>query len=131
MRYLTLAEVLYLHEHILAETGGHSGIRDLGALESALAQPKVSVGGADAYPSLHEKAAALCYSLCSNHPFVDGNKRIAHASMETFMILNGMEIRASIEAQEKLMLGIAAGTTSREDSLAWLVANSLSTSIGR
>lgn len=60
MRYLTLAEVLYIHEHVLAQTGGHAGIRDLAALESALAQPKASAGGAEAYRSLEEKAAALC-----------------------------------------------------------------------
>jgi death-on-curing protein len=54
MRYLTLAETLYPHEHILAATGGHTGIRDLAGLESALAQPKASAGGADAYPSLED-----------------------------------------------------------------------------
>lgn len=70
MRYLTLAEALFLHEHVLAQTGGRTGVRDLAALESALAQPKASGGGAEAYPSLEEKAAALCYSLCANHAFV-------------------------------------------------------------
>jgi death-on-curing protein len=98
MRYLTLAEVLHIHEGVLAQAGGLSGVRDLSALESALSQPKASAGGADAYPSLVEKAAALCYSLCSNHPFIDGNKRVAHAAMEVFLVLNGREIRASVEA---------------------------------
>jgi death-on-curing protein len=92
MRYLTLAEVLHIHEGVLAQSGGLSGVRDLAALESAMSQPKASAGGADAYPSLVEKAAALCYSLCSKHPFVDGNKRVAHAAMEVFLILNGSEI---------------------------------------
>jgi hypothetical protein len=68
MRYLTLAEVLHIHEGVLAQTGGLLGIRDLAALEPALLQPKASAGGADVHPSLVEKAAALCYSLCSNHP---------------------------------------------------------------
>jgi len=131
MRYLTLAETLYLHEHILAATGGHAGIRDLAALESALAQPKASAGRVDAYPSLEEKAAALCYSLCSNHPFVDGNKRIAHAAMDTFLILNGMEIQASVEAQERLMLSVAAGTTSREELRQWLLVHAVDASEGR
>lgn len=123
MRYLTFAEVLFIHEHILAQTGGHAGIRDLSALESALAQPKASAGGTDAYPSIEEKAAALCFSLCSNHPFMDGNKRVAHAAMETFLVLNGREIQASVEEQEQLMLAVAGGQASREELLEWLRLN--------
>ena len=125
MRYLTLAEVLHIHEQVLAQTGGHTGVRDLAALESALAQPKASVGGEDAYPTVEEKAAALCYSLCSNHPFMDGNKRVAHAAMETFLILNGKEIASNVQDQEKLMLAIAAGTATREQLLSWLVDNAI------
>jgi len=96
MRFLTLGEVLALHRRILAESGGTSGVRDLGAIASALSQPKVSVGGQDAYPTLIEKAAALGYSLIRNHGFLDGNKRIAHAAMEVFLVMNGMEISASV-----------------------------------
>jgi death-on-curing protein len=131
MRYLTFAEVLYIHEHVLAQSGGHPGIRDLPALESALAQPKASAGGVDAYPSLEEKAAALCYSICSNHPFMDGNKRVAHAVMETFLILNGKEVQSTVEEQEQLMLAVAAGTARREELLDWLVANTVNTRAGR
>lgn len=125
MRYLTLAEVLHIHEGVLAQTGGLFGIRDLSVLESALSQPKASAGGADAYPSLVEKAAALCYSLCSNHPFIDGNKRVAHAAMEIFLLLNGRELRASVDDQERLMLGIASGGVDREQLVAWLEVHSL------
>ena len=125
MRYLTFAEVLYIHEQVLAQSGGHPGLRDLSALESALSQPKASAGGVDAYPSLEEKAAALCYSLCLNHPFMDGNKRVAHAVMETFLILNGKEIQSSVSEQEQLMLGVAAGTVSREQLLEWLLSSSV------
>ena len=63
MRYLTLGEVVVLHRAILESSGGVSGIRDLGALESALAQPRASFGGTDLHPSLHAKAAALGFSL--------------------------------------------------------------------
>jgi death-on-curing protein len=125
MRYLSLAEVLFIHESVLAQSGGRGGIRDLSALESAVSQPKTSVGGSDAYPSLHEKAAALGYSLCSNHPFIDGNKRVAHAAMETFLILNRAEIRASVDEQERLMLGVASGTVGREELASWLRANAI------
>ena len=82
MRYLTLGEVVDLHRAVIEETGGASGIRDLGALESALAQPKASFGGVDLHASLADKAAALCFSLVNNHAFIDGNKRIGHAATE-------------------------------------------------
>lgn len=123
MRYLTLGEVLALHRRILAESGGRPGLRDLGAIASALTQPKVSVGGEDAYPSLIDKAAALGYSLIRNHGFIDGNKRIAHAAMEVFLVMNGMELRASVDDQERFMLALAAGEVSREALAQWLRAH--------
>jgi death-on-curing protein len=101
MRYLTLAEVVELHELVLAATGGAAGVRDLGGLESALAQPKATFDGRDLHQTLVEKAAALGFSLVQNHPFVDGNKRTAHAAMETFLVLNGSEIAASVNEQER------------------------------
>jgi len=65
MRYLTLAELLELHQRIIAQSGGAKGIRDLGLAESALARPQMSIGGDDLYPSLGEKAAALCIPDCA------------------------------------------------------------------
>jgi death-on-curing protein len=91
MRYLTLGEVVALHDAIITRTGGASGLRDFGALDSALAQPKATFGGEDLHSTLEDKAAALGFSLAQNHPFVDGNKRVAHAAMETFLMLNGAE----------------------------------------
>ncbi len=91
MRYLTLGELIELHRRIIEQSGGADGIRDLGLAESALAQPQMSFGGTELYPTLAEKAAALCFSLVMNHPFVDGNKRIGHAAMETFLVMNGFE----------------------------------------
>ena len=79
MRYLTLGEVVELHQRILAQTGGAQGVRDLGLLESALAQPKATFDGTDLHPTLVDKAAALGCALVANHAFVDGNKRIGHA----------------------------------------------------
>ena len=82
MRFLSLSEVFDLHRRLIDQTGGAFGVRDLGALESALAQPRMTFSGQDLYPSLAEKAAALCFSLIQNHPFVDGNKRVGHAATE-------------------------------------------------
>jgi death-on-curing protein len=120
MRYLSLSEVVELHRRLLEATGGAAGIRDLGALESALAQPKVTVAGSDVYSTLVEKAAALCFSLVRNHPFVDGNKRVGHAAMETFLVLNGVEVAAGLDEQERVMLDVAAGRIDRNHLADWL-----------
>ena|ERR1700683_1407112 len=120
MRYLTLGEAVELHRVILEQTGGAAGIRDLGLLDSALAQPKATFGGTDLHATVSDKAAALCVSLVQNHPFVDGNKRIGHAAMETFLMLNGLEVHASIDEQERVMLEIASGIRRRAEVAEWL-----------
>lgn len=120
MRYLTLGEVVALHRAILAATGGAEGIRDLGGLESALAQPKATFDGSDLYPSVVDKASALAFGLAMNHPFLDGNKRIAHAAMAVFLDLNGFALEATVDEQERLMLDLAAGQMSRSDLTTWL-----------
>ena len=99
------------------------GVRDLGALESALAQPRATFDGQDLYPDVIAKAAALCYSLVLNHSFLDGNKRIGHASMETFLLLNGFELTADLLEQEQVMLDLAAGKLSREQFVSWVTAH--------
>ena len=120
IRYLTLGEVVALHKAIVETTGGATGIRDLGSLESALAQSKATFEATDLHASLPAKAAALGLSLALNHPFVDGNKRIAHAAMEVFLILNGLELYASVDEQEELMLDVARGTMTRDQLTAWI-----------
>ena len=120
MRYPTLGEVLYLYHKIMETSGGAVGVRDLGALESAVAQPRMTFGEYDLYPSLVEKAAALGYSLIMNHPFLDGNKRTGHAAMEVFLVLNGVAIRASVDEQEQVILRLAAGELSRSAFTDWL-----------
>ena len=120
MRYLTLGEVVELHRLTLTAAGGAPGMRDLGALQSAVAQPRASFGGSDLHPSLIEKAAALGFALAQGHPFVDGNKRVAHAAMVTFLLLNDAEIHASIDEQERLMLDLASGRLSRAELTGWL-----------
>ena len=122
MRYLTIAEVLYLHRMVIAQSGS-SGIRDLSGLESAIAQPLATFAGSDLYSSVAEKASALCFSLVLNHPFVDGNKRVGHAAMETFLVLNGFDLSAPVSEQEELMLALAGGSLSREGLLRWVDAH--------
>ena len=120
IRFLSLAEVLELHRRVVAEWGGSAGLRDLGALEGALAQPRQTYGGADLYPSLEEKAVALGFALIRNHPFVDGNKRVGHAALEVFLVLNGHELHATIDEAEQIVLGVAAGEIDRTEFLGWV-----------
>ena len=120
MRYLTLTELFQMHRLLLEQSGGASGIHSMAALESALAQPHMTFAGEDLYPTVVEKAAALGFSLVSNHPFVDGNKRIGHAAMEVFLILNGYEIDAPVEEQERVILQLAAGELERGEFANWL-----------
>ncbi len=120
MRYISLAEVVELHRRVIEVSGGSHGVRDLGAIESAVAQPRMSFGGDELYPGVVEKAAALCFSLVKNHPFVDGNKRVGHAALETFLVLNGFELNATIDEQEHLMLTLAAGGLDRSALVRWI-----------
>jgi death-on-curing protein len=120
MRYLTMGEVVALHQRLIATTGGAAGIRDLGRLESSLAQPRASFGGNDLYPGVIEKAAALGFSIVMGHPFVDGNKRTGHAAMETFLVLNGYELGAPVDEQERVMLQLAAGELPRVQFVDWI-----------
>ena len=120
MRYLTLAEVLDLHDRLLAQSGGSAGVRDLGIIEFAVAQPKATFGGEDLYPTVGAKAATLAFSLIRGHGFVDGNKRVAHAALEVFLVLNGQEIDAHVDDHEKVFLALADGTMARDDLVVWL-----------
>ena len=91
-----------------------------GPLESALHQPQASFGGEDLYPTVEKKAAALAFSIVNNHPFVDGNKRAGHAAMEAFLMLNGFEIVADVDEQERVFLDLAAGEVSQSELAEWI-----------
>jgi death-on-curing protein len=123
MRWLHLAEVLELHRQLIQRSGGMDGLRDLGLLEASLAQPHQSFAGADLYPGLSAKAAALGFSLIQNHPFVDGNKRIGHAAMETTLVLNGVELTAGVDAAEAAVLAVASGQWDRDTFIRWVKEN--------
>ncbi len=120
MRYLTLSEVLELHRQIIGQSGGAMGILNLGSLESAVAQPRMTFAGSDLYTTIVDKASALGYSLIKNHPFMDSNKRTGHAAMEVFLVLNGLEIQAPMSEQEQVILQVASGDMERDRFTAWL-----------
>jgi death on curing protein len=120
VRYLTVGEVLDIYRRVMQQSGGLVGIRDLSGLESAVAQPRMTFGGLELYPTLVEKAGALGFSLIQNHPFLDGNKRTGHASMEVFLTLNGHQIKAGVDEQVEIILQLASGMMSREMFAEWL-----------
>ena len=121
MKRLSRRQILLLHEQLLSQTGGLPGLRDEGLLESALSAPFQSFGDVDAYPSLPQKAARLCYGLVKNHPFADGNKRIGAHAMLVFLAVNRTELIYTQEELSAIILAIAAGEQSYDDLLRWLV----------
>lgn len=80
----------------------------------------MTFGGADLYTSVAEKASALGFSLIQNHPFVDGNKRVGHAAIEVFLMLNSWEISADVDEQESIVIDVASGQLDREAFSSWL-----------
>jgi death-on-curing protein len=127
VRYLSIAEVVELHRRILIQSGGATGVRDRSALESSIGQPLQTFGGEDLYPSVVAKSAALGFFLISNHPFVDGNKRIGHAALEVTLFMNGAELNASVDEQEKVILGVASGAVSHEQFAEWVERHTTTT----
>jgi death-on-curing protein len=117
---LSLGAVLYIHEQLIKSFGGSPGIRDEGALKSALARPRSTFGGQPLYPTILEKAAALLESLCLNHPFVDGNKRVAYTAAGLFLELNGWRLKAETDEAVSFMLEVASGRRSKEEIRIWL-----------
>jgi death-on-curing protein len=120
MHYLTVSEVIELYRQVMETSGGTVGILSIESLESAVAQPRATFGGNELYPTIIEKASALGYSLVMNHAFVDGNKRIGHYAMETFLVINGYELNASVDEQESIILQLASGKLSRDAFTDWL-----------
>jgi death-on-curing protein len=123
MIYLTADEVIRLQELVIAQSGGLQGIKDRGLIESAVALPRQTFDGEDLYPTIVEKAAALGFSLACNHGFEDGNKRIGHAAMETYLVLNGYELTASVDEQETTFWRLADHKVSRDEFTEWVRRN--------
>lgn len=117
--YLSVEQVLALHQALVGHFGGASGVRDRGGLESAVARPTMTFGGEDLYDDLGAKAAALMHSLVLNHAFVDGNKRIGVAAAEFFLERNASILGATDEELEQLTLAVAEGKVAVEALAIW------------
>lgn len=121
MRKLTKEQILLLHQNLIDSSGGSSGLRDEGLLESAIYAPFQSMGDRDAYPSLQQKAARLGYGLIKNHAFVDGNKRIGVHAMLVFLALNGIELLHTQKELSEMVLRVADGSLSFEEMVKWII----------
>ncbi len=114
--YLTLEDILAIHEDQIERFGGGHGVRDMGQLEAALFRPQTGY-----YPDLVAEAAALWESLSQNHPFIDGNKRAAFAGMHTFLLINGWRLNATAAAGWDFLSGLYDNHSLKFEALeAWL-----------
>ena len=123
MIYLDLADLLHIAHRTLS---GDVAIRDAGLLQSALARPRASAFGEDAYASLDDKAAALLHSLARNHGLVDGNKRLALAATIAFYGMNGLRLTLSNEQAYALVMDVACGTLDEVPPIAAILADATS-----
>jgi death-on-curing protein len=118
-QYVTTADALFFHQQLIDKYGGAAGIRDLGALESALHRPQTGY-----YDTVIEEAAALLESLVQNHPFVDGNKRVAFAVMDVFLRINGYAIAAtSTDIYDRMIQLMEARAFDMAHLVPWLQGN--------
>lgn len=122
--FLAYDEVIEIHTDQINRYGGRGGIRDEKLLLSALAQPMSTFGGQYLHKSIHDKAAAYLYHICQNHPFIDGNKRVATVSALVFLDINGYEIDFNDDELEKMVRSVANGKCNK-NKIALFLSKSL------
>lgn len=122
--FLTLEQVLVIHDIQIEKFGGDFGLRDYGLLESAIMRPQTTFGGLDLYPLLFDKAAALLHSLVLNHAFVDGNKRTGTACTLVFLELNKYQLKASKATFEALVMKTESKKLDINEISSWLKSHS-------
>ena len=114
-KFISLSFVLKIHQRQIKQFGGTLGLRDEGLLESALAQPQASFAGQLLHPTIAEQASAYLYHLAKNHPFIDGNKRTALATMDTFLRINGHSLALTNTQVYELVINVAQGKMSKSE----------------
>jgi death-on-curing protein len=119
-RFLSLAEVLEIHQDQLARYGGSSGIRDVDLLKSALGMPAATFCGQFLHPGIYEMAAAYLFHLVKNHPFIDGNKRVGAVAALIFFDLNGLEFNAPEDDLADMVLKVANGEMDKAEVAVFL-----------
>lgn len=123
-RFLTPEEVLAIHAHQIEHYGGKAGVREAGLFLSAVAAPEATFEGQLLHATLHEQAAAYLFHLARNHPFIDGNKRVALAAALVLLELNGVSIEAPDDDLYALVIGVATGRESKAAAAVFFEAHS-------
>lgn len=123
IKFLEKATILAFHRDQIKTYGGKQGIRDDGLLESALAQPKISIGGEYVHSTIFEMAAAYGFHICMNHPFYDGNKRMALVAIYTFLYVNGHHLQADKKSLYAAIFDLANGKLEKEELAEFLKEN--------
>ena len=124
LRFLTLAEILEIHEDRIRIYGGTSGVRALDLLQSAMGNVEATFGGEYLHQSIFEMAAAYLYGICRNHPFLDGNKRTALACAVAFLRFNGLKLRTDEPTLYDLVIGVAEGRIDKDAVASFLADHS-------
>jgi death on curing protein len=127
MIFLTIDEIIFIHKRVIERFGGIHGLRDMGLLEAAAARPQATFAGEFLYRDIYGMAAALGHSLLFNHPFIDGNKRTAFASMDLFLQRNMRIIVADDDACEAVIVSVLMHERDDHDLAMWLEAHTGST----
>lgn len=119
-KWINLQAILDLHDLQVQAHGGSHGVRDLGLLQSALAQPQQMFCYQEPMPGLYELAACYAHGICKNHPFIDGNKRSALIACTLFLAINGIKTHYPEDEAYHMFRAVAAGIASREELSRWL-----------
>lgn len=122
--FLTLDEVIEIHQDMIQRYGGSLSVRDMGLLESAVATPQAGFGGQYLHSNLFEMAAAYLFHIVQNHPFIDGNKRAGAMAAFTFLKLNGVTLIARESAFERMVRDVAEGKIGKDKVANFLQKNS-------
>ena len=120
MKNISPEQVIIIHDEAIKKHGGESGLRDRNLLESAVYSPYQTFDGVDLFPSICDKAARLSFGLIKNHPFLDGNKRVAAGAMLTLLIINNIAFSITNDELEEVMLSLAAGMMEYHEFAVWL-----------
>lgn len=126
--FLNLTEVLHIHENQIELYGGQLGLRDEGLLHSALAQPEATFQDEYLHPNIYSMAATYLFHLCSNHPFIDGNKRVATVCALVFLEMNDYELEVDVDILEDITIKTASGEKSKDELIEFFKNYTLETS---
>jgi death-on-curing protein len=126
--FLSIAEVMAIHEDMIHRYGGSLGLRDLPLLESAVGMPEATFGGQYLHDGIPSMAAAYCFHLVANHPFIDGNKRVGAAAANVFLEMKGWALDSDNDSYAEFVPGVASGRIDNREATSFFELHSRSLS---